>query len=813
MQPSIQKEKAKKSEQKAYIIVAVVAVIYCFLVYMEATGYVASHPRVNILEAISMCATVIPNIAYIFETTGKSLVMFIVIAMVGGAFAMTAVIERNLKKHDNPDTVNGEAHFMTLEELARFNKKRTDPYMQPSNDGEGNMILSRDIKLGLEGTKTRRNCNVLVIGGSGAGKSRFFAAPNILEYNAGFVVTDPSGELLNDYGKALENNGYTVKVFNLVDVYRGNRYNPFHYIKEEKDVYVLVNTLIKNTTPADAHSGDPFWEKSEKLLLEALILYLWHKEPEERQTFANVVKLVNMASVDENDATAESPLDILFADLEREDPGNLACEQYKTFKQGAGKTLKSILISVGSRLESFQLSDIKYLTDVDEFEFEKFADSKQALFVIIPTADTTFNFLVSMMYSQLFTSLYTYVETRADLGWQAYVDDNNIIKVLQASDENQSIEAEKQIDDFIARFKKGYKIKYNDKKKLYELYIRGAKTSDGSKPKPELVTWRGEKKALKEYAIRLQNMKKRKCPRRCPVHVRLILDEFANIGQIPDFDAKLATIRKYAISCSIILQAISQLRVLYKDKWNTIAANCDSKLFLGCDDSETIEWLLKMLGKKTTTVQSMSFQSKGGSESINKSSIELMTIDQVTMMADDECLVRIRGERPFYGKKYELEDHPNYNYAHSLQGKFKIPVAKAYEEAKQQRKPLRMRLAETKAEDAGDVKDNAAEEKASTADTPAEKTDKKSSVQKNTRDGAREAANKARKERAKEALKALDEFDDNPPQALEEDALMRTMAETLGLTPSMTSEEMSEIAETLMTLQEPPSEDFSYAQV
>ena len=220
-----------------------------------------------------------------------------------------------------------------------------------------------------------------------------------------------------------------------------------------------------------------------------------------------------------------------------------------------------------------------------------------------------------------------------------------------------------------------------------------------------------------------------------------------------------------------------------------------------------------MLGKKTTTVQSMSFQSKGGSESINKSSIELMTIDQVTMMADDECLVRIRGERPFYGKKYELEDHPNYNYAHSLQGKFKIPVAKAYEEAKQQRKPLRMRLAETKAEDAGDVKDNAAEEKASTADTPAEKTDKKSSVQKNTRDGAREAANKARKERAKEALKALDEFDDNPPQALEEDALMRTMAETLGLTPSMTSEEMSEIAETLMTLQEPPSEDFSYAQV
>ncbi len=281
-------------------------------------------------------------------------------------------------------------------------------------------------------------------------------------------------------------------------------------------------------------------------------------------------------------------------------------------------------------------------------------------------------------------------------------------------------------------------------------------------------------------------------------------------GQIPDFDAKLATIRKYAISCSIILQAISQLRVLYKDKWNTIVANCDSKLFLGCDDSETIEWLLKMLGKKTTTVQSMSFQSRGGSESINKSSIELMTIDQVTMMADDECLVRIRGERPFYGKKYELEDHPNYNYAHSLQGKFKIPVAKAYEEAKQLRKPLRMRLAE--AEDIDDVKDTTVEEKAAAADAPVEKADKKSSVQKNTKDDARKAANKARKEKAKEALKALDEFDNNPPEAVEEDALMRTMAETLGLTPTMTSEEMDEIAETLITLQEPPSEDFSYAQ-
>ncbi len=276
-------------------------------------------------------------------------------------------------------------------------------------------------------------------------------------------------------------------------------------------------------------------------------------------------------------------------------------------------------------------------------------------------------------------------------------------------------------------------------------------------------------------------------------------------GQIPDFDAKLATIRKYAISCSIILQAISQLRVLYKDKWNTIVANCDSKLFLGCDDSETIEWLLKMLGKKTTTVQSMSFQSKGGSESINKSSIELMTIDQVTMMADDECLVRIRGERPFYGKKYELEDHPNYNYAHSLQGKFKIPVAKAYEEAKQLRKPLRMRLAE--------AEDTIAEEKKAATDAQTDKTDKKSSVQKNTKDNTRKAANKARKERAKEALEALDEFDNNPPEALEEDVLMRTMAETLGLTPSMTGEEMSEIAETLITLQEPPSEDFSYAQV
>lgn len=709
---------AKTKKQNRIIGIVFGSIIYLFLVYgiFQYMAAKAANPRKGMSDIFTITFENLLNPAAALPLQTKAIPAILIATALGALFLMMKLSTKALKKHDNPDTVNGEARLMTPADIKNYSMRKADPIGKPQYDGPKNMILSKEIMLAIDNKHTRRNCNILAIGGSGAGKSRFFAAPNILQYNANFVITDPSGDLLRDYGKALEDNGYNVKVFNLTDVYRGNRYNPFHYIKEEKDVFVLVNTLIKNTTPAGASKGDPFWENSEKLLLSALILYLWHVYPPKDQTFANVVKLLKMARMDENgnsDST-ESPLDILFDDLEKEDPQNLAVQQYHTFKLAEKKTISGILISLGVRLQSFELSDIQYLTNTDDFEFESFADTRQAIFVIIPTADTTFNFIVSMMYSQLFSSLYTYCETRAEYGWQAYIDDLNIIKVAQAESKEDSKNAKQIIADYIKDIKNGTSIKYDEEKSLYRVY-----TNNGT-----LVGWRGTKEEALKFQERLKGIKMRQCEARCPNHVRLILDEFANIGQIPDFDQKLATIRKYEISCAIILQAISQLKEIYDKKWNTIAGNCDSKLFLGCDDPETIKWLIEVIGKKTTVVENTSWNSNTqGSTSYNRSSVELLTVDQITMMKDNECIVRIRGEHPYYGLKYELTEHPNYKYAAETKGKFVIPISD--EVKKRQKGPLWKRNAE---KFTSSVKDNKPAEPENTESKPedveAEKTRK-----------------------------------------------------------------------------------------
>ncbi len=815
MKPPIQKEKAKKQEKIIYIVLIVAAVIYSLLVKLHMNAMMAEDPRLGTMEAlVAACSNVFTKPGEIWPPNFSGMGTMLLLYIIGGMFGLMMAIDQSLRKHDNSETVNGEAHFMNQKEMDEYNMKRTDPFGKATHDGPKNMLLSQEISLAMEGHKTRRNCNVLVIGGSGAGKSRFFAGPNVLQYNANFVITDPSGEFLNDYGKALEDNGYAVKVFNLTDVYRGNRYNPFHYIREEKDVFTLVETLIKNTTPPDGKGGDPFWENSEKLLLTALILYLWHNYEPEEQTFTNVVKLVNMAEVDENDASAESPLDLLFKDLEREDKDNLAVQQYKTFKLGAGKTLKSILISVGVRLKSFTLSDIQYLTEKDEFEFERFADTKQALFVIIPTADTTFNFLVSLLYSQLFATLYTYVETQVNFGWKAYIDDLNTIKVEQAKNKKESVEAEKRIRQFVEDVNAGVVVKHDKEKKLYRVYVK--KTG-------EMIAWRGTKEMVTAYVKKLKNIKVDKCPRKCPNHVRLILDEFANIGQIPDFDQKLATIRKYEISCSIILQAISQLKDMYKDKWNTIAGNCDTKLFLGCDDQDTIEWLLKMLGKKTTTVENTSWQANGsGSTSLNKSSLELMTIDQVTMMADDECLVRIRGERPYYGKKYELTKHPNYDYSKKTAGEFLIPLPP--EVADRATGPLRLRKAEKEdnikklavmtesavsaIHEEGSGEKKMLEDRSSSA--PGYAPDDGEDVRENVFRESKKESNKKRKSDSADARQQLKEMQDME-NTNSESMIEAGILDALQLKEGSSDEEIKESIESVIELTSPPEDAFVYA--
>ena len=796
MASPIAKERIDKLTMKITVVICTILYLYAVLAFLHFSNIIAESKRITVTDAMSRAAVeVFTNPLGMFPINPKMIVSIFLMTVFLGTIVVMYASSKALRKHDNPDTVNGSAHLMTLKELEDFNKRRTDPIGSKENDGPNNMIISRDIKLAIDGFNTRRNCNILAIGGSGAGKTRFFGGPNILQYNANFVITDPSGEMLEDYAKGLEDNGYIVKVFNISDPYRGNRYNPFHYIKTEKDVFIMTNTLIKNTNPSEEGKGDPFWEKSENLLISALSLYLWHVYPEEQQTFSNLLKLINMAEVNENDSTAKSPLDIMFENLKKEDPGNLAVKQYEKFKLGAGKTLKSILISVGVRLQSFDLPDIQYLTAVDEFEFETFADSKQAIFVVIPTADDTFNFIVSMLYSQLFSSLYDYVESKAKYGWKAEMDGLNILKTVQASSEKDSENAEKEIKRYIKEIKAGTFIRYNEKKAYYEIVTE--KTS-------EIVAWRGREEDIKALQKRLAEVKAVKCRRRCPYHVRFILDEFANIGQIPSFDQKLATIRKYEISCSIILQAISQLKEIYDKKWNTIVGNCDTKLFLGSDDQETIEWLIKMLGKRTTVVENTSYNANGGgSTSYNHSSIELLTIDQIGMMKDDECIVRIRGERPYYGKKYELTLHPNYKYAHSVAGKFEIPVPENVKKIKEATSgPYRLRK-----------KSGVAQEMAKNAEeNPVQETQKESAKTNTSREPVHsetdEIKNEVKRAYAKEAKADIEKVDAVDHSTIE--AIAETLSSAFGVSPGASSAQIKEAVESVLDLQEPSADAFVY---
>lgn len=568
------------------------------------------------------------------------------------------------KKHDDPDTVNGDAKWMDTKDYEAYCTKYTAPYGKPTIDSNQNIILSQDIRLGLDGNKTRRNLHVLCIGGSGAGKSRFFISPNILQFNTNFIITDPSGELLSQWGKALEDNGYLVKTFNITDMYKSCRYNPFHYINREQDVFILVDTLMTNIN-GEQGSSDKFWDNSTKLLLYAIMLYLWHKMPEEEQTMSNVFKLVNMANIDENNANAKSPLDKLFEAFDKETDGNsLACDEYRAFKHGACKTLKSIVISAISTFKDFRLEDIQYLLSGDDLELDKFADRKQALFIIIPTGVGTFNYIVSIMYSQLFNTLYRYAEGPARYGTKIVDAEENVLRVFRADEQEDKAKAAERAQKWLSKVKKhGFILKENKKKNVVE--IRDRKTN-------ELISWRGDKSSAKSYEKVLLGSRTEECaPQRCPIQISIMLDEFANIGQIPQFDKILSTIRKYGMNCFIVLQSLAQLKNMYKDSYSTIIGNCDTKLLLGTDDQETNEYFTKDFGNKTTRTANQSF-GKETSLSVSSGQRTLITMDLLKGMKENECIVMIRGIHPHYGFKYELTKHPNYNYANSKRDQFRV---------------------------------------------------------------------------------------------------------------------------------------------
>ena len=415
--------------------------------------------------------------------------------------------------------------------------------------------------------KYARNKNILVIGGSGSGKTRFFCKPSLLQCHSSYVVTDPKGTILNEVGRLLEMKKYRIKSLNLINFKKSMKYNPLAYIRSEKDILKLVNALILNTKGEGDKSSEDFWVKAERLYYSALIGYIWYEATEDEKNFITLLDLINASEAKEDDEDYQSPVDLLFADLEAKDPDHFAVKQYKKFKMAAGKTLKSILISCGARLAPFDIRELRELMEYDELELDTLGDSKAALFVIISDTDSTFNFVAALMYSQLFNLLCD------------------------------------KADDF--------------------------------------------------YGGRL------------PVHVRLILDEFANIGQVPSFDKLIATIRSREISASIILQSQSQLKTIYKDSADTIVGNCDSTLFLGGKEKSTLKEISELLGKET--IDSYNRSENRGTQishglSYQKLGKELMTQDELAVMDGGKCIFMLRGVRPFFSDKYDLTKHPNYKY-------------------------------------------------------------------------------------------------------------------------------------------------------
>ena len=415
--------------------------------------------------------------------------------------------------------------------------------------------------------KYARNKNILVIGGSGSGKTRFFCKPSLLQAHSSYVCTDPKGTLLPEIGTFLERKKYRIKCLNLINFRKSMKYNPLAYIRSEKDILKLVNALIMNTKGEGEKSSEDFWVKAERLYYSALIGYIWYEATEEEKNFITLLDLINASEAREDDETYQSPVDLLFSQLEEREQDHFAVKQYRKFKMAAGKTLKSILISCGARLAPFDIKELRDLMEYDELELDTMGDQKTALFVILSDTDSTFNFVAALMYSQLFNLLCD------------------------------------KADDF--------------------------------------------------YGGRL------------PVHVRLILDEFANIGQIPNFDKLIATIRSREISASIILQSQSQLKTIYKDAADTIVGNCDSTLFLGGKEKSTLKEISELLGKETIDLYNQS-ENRGSQVShglsYQKLGKELMTQDELAVMDGGKCIFMLRGVRPFLSDKYDLTRHPNYRH-------------------------------------------------------------------------------------------------------------------------------------------------------
>ena len=498
-----------------------------------------------------------------FENAAPSFNPMDLLIGVAGAVIIRLVIyskQKNAKKY-RKGMEYGTARWGTPADIKPF----IDPMF------ENNILLTQTERLMMSNRpkepKNARNKNILVIGGSGSGKTRFFAKPNLMQLHSSYVITDPKGSILIECGQLLQRAKYKIKVLNTINFSKSMHYNPFSYLRSEKDILKLVNTIIVNTKGEGAQSGEDFWVKAERLYYTALIGYIYYEAPEEEKNIITLLDMINASDTREDDEDYKNPVDLMFDRLEEKDPEHFALKQYKKYKLAAGKTAKSILISCGARLAPFDIKELRDLMEYDEMELDTLGDRKTALFLIMSDTDSTFNFVIAILQSQLFNLLCD--------------------------------------------------------------------------------------KADDVYGGRL------------PVHVRCILDEFANIGQIPQFDKLIATIRSREISASIILQSQSQLKAIYKDNADTIVGNCDTMLFLGGKEKTTLKEISEILGKET--IDSFNTSENRGKEishglNYQKLGKELMTQDEIATMDGGMCILQVRGVRPFFSKKYDITQHPNYKY-------------------------------------------------------------------------------------------------------------------------------------------------------
>ena len=567
-----EREKKKAAKKSALRIGGIITIVLMYL-----CGYAGGIMQDEHLETGQAMIMAMERIStfHLFFPLNQLAFTGMLLAICIGAFVIFYMHNTALKNFSyNPDKLYGDAGFRGEEDRKQYDEryvdhgKYIDPITKkPVETADPNMIASNDTRLSINDRKTFRNNNFLILGGAGTGKSRFVIKPNLLQENCSYVVTDPSGEIIVSCGKVLSDHGYKIKIFNLSNMGHSNTYNPFNYIRDEAGVLMVIDCLIKNTTGKN-EKGDQFFTNSEKLLYSACIFYLIDFETDEsRKNFSSVMDMINMSQVDENNPSSKSELDLMFEQI---DQTSLAAKYYKAFKQAAGKTLKSIIISCVVRLQSFMTPQVTRLTGSDNINLASIGDEKTILFIITPQADRTFAFLASMLYSQLFETLYH----------------------------------------------------------------------------------KGETQKLKTGSERLT------------YHVRCLMDEFANIGEIPEFPSKLSTMRKYNISATIVLQDNSQLQSMYKDEWRTIMANCDSTIFLGNAEPDTLKYFCEKLGNETVTAQSRgrSYGSKSGSsQNYQQVKRETLTAEEIGRLPNDECLVFLRGERPARDKKFKYETHKNYD--------------------------------------------------------------------------------------------------------------------------------------------------------